>query len=180
MRIVRGRRDARWLPSRHTFAVFRLAAYLRCRMSSPEPAEVILVANRDQSAFENFSVCLWIVSTVICYLAATLFRSWPIVPALALALPTALIAIEVPFFLFAPLLSFFDPKTRLRAQSAGMMLLHLLGSAWLATTDSWARFVAWPVLALAVLNAIAAIALFLMRGPIARLESSFGGTTSDL
>lgn len=180
MRMIRGRREARWLPSRHNFALFRLFGFLRSHAARPEPAEVILIVDRDQSSVENFSVAAGILLCLTCYLAATLFASWPIAAALAVSLPLALVVVELPFLLLAPLCSVFQGERRLRAQSAAMMFLFLAASAWVAGSDSWARFAAWAVLATAVLNAAAAALLFLLRDRVARLESALGGTVSAL
>jgi hypothetical protein len=180
MRMVRGRGDARWLPSRHNLAIFRLGAYLRGRTAKPEPAEVILFVDRFQSAFENFSLAILTLLTATCYIAATLFRTWPIAGALAVAFPIAVIAVHLPFFILAPLVVSLAPETQLRTQSVGMMLMCLAVSTWFATSESWARFAAWPVLALAGVNAIAAVILVLMRDRIAQFESSFGGSASAL
>lgn len=178
MRIVRGRRDARWLPSRYNLSVFRLAAYLRGRTARPEPAEVLMIVDRYQSAFENFSLALLALLTATCYLAGTLFHSWPVAGALILATPLAMIAVHIPFFILVPLVAPLDPETRLRVQSTATMVIHLLVAAWFATSESWARFAAWPVLALAGINGIAAVVLWIIREPVARFESSFGGPAS--
>ena len=178
MRIIRGRRDARWLPSRHNFALFRLGAYLRCRIARPDPADVILIIDRHQSAFETQSISAWVLLTLSCYLAATLFSSWPLPLALAAGVPIALAVVEVPFFVLAPFLVRLEGAQHLRAQSTGMLLCFLLAAFWFATRSSWVRYVAWQVLVLAALNIIAAVAVFLLRNRIAHLESAFGGTTS--
>jgi hypothetical protein len=44
--MVHGNAAARWLPSRHNFALFRLLAWLRLRNAHPEPAPVILGIDR--------------------------------------------------------------------------------------------------------------------------------------
>jgi hypothetical protein len=180
MRMVRGRRDARWLPSRYYLAMFRLAAFLRGRASEPQPADVILFVDRFQSTAEMFSVAIAALATATCYIAATLFRSWPVPAALAVSVPIALIALHLPFFALAPAVITLEPETRLRTQSAGMMLIFIALSAWFATSESWARFAAWVVLAFACVNAVAAIILVLLRDRVARFESSFGGTQSAL
>lgn len=181
MRIVRSRADARWLPSRHNFALFRLLAYLRGRNAKPEPADAILIVDRHQSAFENYAVSAWVLFTLTCYLAATLFASWPVPLALAAALPVAAVAAHVPFFLAAALLAPFPirDQTHLRIQSFLMMLTLLATSAWFATRPSWVRFVAWQFLGFAALNAIAAAIVFALRGPIARMENAIGGASFE-
>ncbi len=181
MRIVRGRVDARWLPSRHNFALFRLGAYLRGRNATPEPADTILIVDRHQSAFETYAVSAWVLLTLTCYVTATLFASWPAPLALAAALPVAAVAAHVPFFVAAALLAPFPMRdaTHLRVQSFLMMLTLLAASSWFATRASWVRFAAWQFLGLAALNAIAAAIVFALRAPIARLENAIGGATSE-
>jgi hypothetical protein len=178
MRIIRGRADARWLPSRHNFALFRLAAYLRCRTARAEPAEVILVIDRNQSAFETYAVSAWIFLTLTGYLAATLFGSWPVVAGIATALPVAVAVSHAPFFILAPFLAPLDGAKTLRVQSAAILLLHVAAAVWFGTRASWVRFVAWQFLGFAALNAIAAAIIFLLRHRIAQLEDAFGGSPS--
>ena len=164
MRVVRGRRDARLLPSRHRFALFRLVAFLRLRAAKPEPRDgLILVVDRDQTAIEHHAISLWIVLTVTCYFAATLFGSWPLPLALPAAFFVAAMAVEVPLLVFGTFVSS-------RVNSVLCMLVFIAAAAWFATQRSWARFAAWQFLAVIALNAVAAAIVFLLRGPIARLE----------
>jgi hypothetical protein len=178
MRLVRGRRDARWLPSRHNFAIVRLIAFLRCRAARPEPADVILVIDRNQNAFESFALSIVMLIALTSYLCVTLFAAWPAGAGLIAALPLALVAAEIPFLTLAVFFVAMTPEKRLRVQSMCNMLLHLAAAGWFAAGPTWARFVAWPILGLAALNAIAAVVVVLLRGPMARLESSFGGFQS--
>jgi hypothetical protein len=158
VRVVRGRGEARWLPSRHRFALFRLYAFLRLRRAKPEPAEaMILVVDRDQTAFEHYGISIWILVMVTCYFAAVL--PWP------LALPLALIAIEV-LICAAGILVRRGP----RGNAFVISLLLAIASAYFAMQQSWVRFVAWQFFALVALNAFAAAIVFLLREPIARLE----------
>jgi hypothetical protein len=177
MKMIRGRADARWLPSRHNFALFRLAAYLKMRTSKPEPRNVIIVIDRHQSAIENHSVAAWVFFTVTCFIAATLFRSLRLPFALAVAVPTAFVLVEVPFFATAILLGTWKGD-RIRAQSFAYMCTLITAAAWLSTSTSWVRFIAWQFLGFVVLNAIAAVIVFLLRDSIARLENAVGGATS--
>lgn len=177
MRMIRGRADARWLPSRHNFALFRLAAYLKMRAAKPEPRNVILVVDRHQSAIENHSVSVWVFFTVTCFIAATLFRALRLPFALAAAVPTALVFVEMPFFATAILLGPWKGD-RVRVQSFAYMFVLIAAAAWLATNESWVRFIAWQFLGFVALNAMAAVIVFLLRGSIARLENAVGGATS--
>lgn len=164
MKVVRDRADARWLPSRHHFALFRLVAFLRMRSAKPEPRPgLVLVVDRGQTAIEHHGISLWIMLTVTCYVAATLFATWPVVLALPVAFVVAAFAIEVPVVLGGLVL----PS---RANAVQVMLVLLAAAAYFATQRTWARFAAWQFLALVALNAVAALIVFLLREPIARLE----------
>jgi len=182
MKTVRGRRDARWLPSRHNFALFRLAAYLRARTAAPEPADVFLIVDRHQTAFENYSVSVWVLFTLTCFIAASLFASWPVPVAIAVALPVAAAATHAPWAIVSAFLAPFAMRheTHLRIQSWAMMSCLLVTAIWFATRASWVRFAAWQFLAFAVVNAAAAAIFFLLRGSVARLESAVGGASSEL
>ena len=164
MKTIRGRAEARWMPSRHRFAIVRLYAFLRLRRAKPEPRETLmLVVDRDQTAWEHHGMSLWVVLTVACYIASMLMRVWPVALAVAVAVPLATAAIEVPVvsggFFF-----------RGRANGVFFMILLTAASAYFARQTSWVRFVAWQFFALMILNALAALILLLLREPIARLE----------
>lgn len=162
MRLVRDREDARWMPSRFHFALFRLVAFLRLRGMAPRPRRgIILVADRHQSAFENYAVSIWMVVTLACYVAYELPALWPL--ALLLAL-TAMQVVVVVCGLIA---------RGERANSIVMMSLFLLAAAYYARAATWVRFVAWQVLAFAALNALSALLVFALRGAIAKREAAF-------
>jgi hypothetical protein len=188
VKLVRGRGEARWLPSRHNFALFRLAAYLRLRNAPPEPGDVILVVDRHQSAAETWLVMSWVTLTLACYLAATLFAEWHPALALPVSLPLAIALLEVPALVSA--LTIAPLWRAVRGNDANgigvngvvVMTLFAAASAWFAThptQPAWIRFVAWQFLALLLLNAIAALIVFSLRDAIARLESAVGGGPSD-
>ncbi len=174
MKLVRGRADARWLPSRHNVALFRLAACLRLRRAKPEPHDGILVIDRHQSATETWMVMCWLIATMACYLAVTLFARWHVAVALAVSLPVALVLLEVPAIFSALTIAPFA-RDRMRANGIVVMLLFTAASVYFAMRPTWIRFVAWQFLALLGLNAIAAVIVYAFRDTIARLE---GGVTS--
>jgi hypothetical protein len=180
MRLVRGRSEARWFPSRHNFALFRLAAYVRLRNARPEPFEGIVAIDRYQSNLEMFLVAAWIVLTVACYLTVTIFASWPVPLAFAIAVPVALAGVEVPMILWGVVLNLVTPagKDITRANSVSMMLLFFAAAAYFATRPMWVRFAAWQVLILGAANAVASAVVFLLREDITRREAAIGGTTS--
>ena len=182
MRVVRDRADARWFPSRHNFALFRLAAYLCLRRARPEHHDGILIIDRHQSAAETWLVMSWVTLTFACYLATTLFVDWHIALALPVSLPLAIVLLEVPAILsaltIAPLFHSRDRATGFRVNGVVIMLLFSAASAYFARHPSWIRFVAWQFLALLALNAIAAMIVFPLRHSIARLEAQVGGASS--
>jgi hypothetical protein len=67
------------------------------------------------------------------------------------------------------------PKHVLRINSIWMMTLFSALAAYCSTRSSWVRFAGWQFFAIAALNAIAAMILFLLRDSVARLESSCAG-----
>ena len=165
MKLVRGRADARWLPSRHRFALFRLYAFFRLLGAKPEPREgLVLVVDRDQTAFEHHGASIWIVLTVACYFAATLFADWPLAAGLAAGLPAAALAIEFPIWIGGLI------PGRARGVAFVTMFLLIAASIHFARQASWVRFAAWQFLGLIAINALASAIVFLLRAPIARLE----------
>src|SRR5688500_10333131 len=80
LKIVRDRLDARWLPSRFRFAIFRLIAYVVFRLTrQKEERGIVVVIDRDQSAIENYSVAavVMLVVTSFAYAALTRFLVRP-------------------------------------------------------------------------------------------------------
>lgn len=174
MKLVRGRADARWLPSRHNLALFRLGAFLRLRRAKAEHRDVIMVIDRHQSAFETWTMMSWLIVTLACYLAVTLFANWHVAIALITALPLAFVLLEVPVIISALVITPFA-QNGIRVNSIVVMLLFTAASAYFATRPTWIRFVAWQFLALLALNAMAAVIVYALRDAIAQLE---GGVTS--
>lgn len=165
MNVVRGRAEARWLPARHRFALFRLFAHVKSRTAKAEPREgLMLMLDRDQSAYEHYAVSTWIVLTVTCYLAATLFGAWPLPLALVAAIPATAVAIEIAVCVNGLVFG------NARRNGIAFMLLMTAASAYLVTAATWVRFAAGQFLALLALNAVAAVVVFpLERGaPSAR------------
>lgn len=155
MNVVRGRAEARWLPSRHRFALFRSFAHVKMRTARPEPAAgLMLIVDRDQSAYEHYAVSTWIVLTVACYLAATLFGAWPLPLGFAAGIPASAVAIGIPVAVSGLITG------SARANGIAFMLTMIAASAYLATSETWVRFAAWQFLGVVALNAVAAVVLF--------------------
>lgn len=178
MRAVRGRAEARWMPSRFTFALPRLYALLKMRAAKPQPAEMALVVDRHQNAAENFTVGAWVLLTLTAYVVATLSRWWPLPVALVAAFPAALLLIQLSITTVGLVL--IRRENNLRVNSIVLMAGMTAAAAYFARTQSWVRFVAWQFLIVLALNAIAAIVVLLLRDTIADAESSMGGFSSEL
>lgn len=165
--IVRGRDDARWLPSRHRFALFRLGAFLRLRWAAPLPRpNVVYVATGIGDAVENYGVSAWVVLTVACF--ATQEVAWP------LALPLTLLLLQAVLIASGLTAGLFSKNdNHLRINAAVLMLVLIAAATYYARSVSWVRFAAWQFLALVALNAIAAVVVFLLRHSIEKLEGTF-------
>lgn len=178
MKVVRGRADARWLPSRFNFALFRLYAYVRMKLAEPQPADVSLAIDRNQNPIESAVLSLWTTATLTCYAAATLFASWPLPLALLAGIPVAITCLEIPIVLIGILLR--HRANNIPLQSFVLMSLLIAGAVYFARSQTWARFAAWQFLGAVVLNAVAAGIMFLLRGSITEMEKAVGGITSEL
>jgi hypothetical protein len=164
VKLVRGRADARFMPSRFHFAIFRLGAFVRLRSAKPQPQRGLLLAvDRHQTAREHYLAALWYVGSAACFASELL------------SIPIALAAVVV-LASFQLLLCVIGLARRnqnnIRAQSIFMMALLAGGAAYYAFAKTWIRFAAWQVLAVMALNALCALILFFLRGSIARAEAS--------
>ena len=177
MKIVRGRADARWLPSRFHFALFRLFAYVRMRLAKPEHADVSLIIDRDQNNLESPLLSAWATLTITCWIAGTLFASWPLPLALLAAVPVAITCLEIPIVTIGLLRK---RENNIALTSVVMMSLLIAAALYFARAHSWIRFVSWQFLAGVALNALAAPIAFLLRGSIAEMENAVGGISSEL
>lgn len=173
MRVVRDRAEARWLPSRHRYALARLIAFLRLRNAGSEPRSgLVLAVDRDQSTAENMTLgfSVWFIWT--CYAAAILPGPWKVTAPLLshLGLQVTIVGTVLILHLFGRDLWAFNH----RINSTLLFILLLLASSYFAATQLWVRFVAWVVLAVFVLNAVAATILFLLRKSVRELEARCG------
>jgi hypothetical protein len=154
--------------ARHRFALFRLAALLRS--PKPVPPNVMLFMDRDQSAIDHYAASIWIVLTLTCYIAATLFASWPLAAALLVAFPVAIVMVQIA----VATLGFLTARAshRQRINSVALMALLIALAAYFARTASWVRFAAWFFLGVVALNALAAAIVFLLRNRIGGAPSA--------
>jgi hypothetical protein len=178
VKIVRGRADARWLPSRFNFAIFRLFAYMRMRRMKPEPRDVSLIIDRNQNNLESHTLSTWTTLTVTCYAAATLFESWPLPLALLAGVPVAITCLEIPIVTIGIILR--RRENNIGLNSVVLMALLIAAALYFARTQSWVRFAAWQFLGGIALNALAVPFAFLLRGSMAEMENAMGGHSSEL
>jgi hypothetical protein len=173
MRIVRDRPEARWLPSRFTFAVFRLMALLRMLGAKrQEPRKLILAIDAGQSAFENYLVSTWVSLTVACYMAAWLRHFIPLVFGFLAGVVLSGWLLQLPLFV----IGIWLPRSRnnQRVISIATFVILVGISAYMATLDGRVHFVAALFLGIMALNAMAAVAMFFLRGRVKVMEKACG------
>jgi hypothetical protein len=178
MNVSVNRPEARWLPSRHRFALAQLVAFARLRRSEKStasaPDHLILPIGRDQSAAEAYAVAVWVFVTVVAYLAALLPMPLPL--AIIVAIPLAAIILQIPIVLGGPILRLIlGDNEHVKIVSVGAMFLLIVWSFYMARGDSWARIVAWFFFAVLACNTIAAVILWLFRAVVRAEESRCAG-----
>lgn len=167
MRVVRDRNEARWLPSRHRFALAKLIAMVVMPRARREPTslKMIYAIQRDQSTLEHYSVAVWLYITATAYLIAiTPPILWIVMPWIAG------LAIHVPCFLIGWLAGLAGGNDNRKLNGISTMAMMLIASSYFATTSSPVRFIAWFFLGVVALNAIAAVVMWLLRGTAAAME----------
>jgi hypothetical protein len=181
--MVRDREDARWLPSRFNFALFRLIAYLRLRTSNPESRPgIALSIERHQSATENYLVAACVLALGIAFTAAMLASVMPFPLACIVAFPVAAMIVHlVPMwlagFLVGPLARRINGTSGLNNIAAGSAILitmAIAAAAVLAAGISPLRHVGTAFLFLTAINALASVVVFTIRRRIAETERRFG------
>ncbi|HEX8252719.1 MAG TPA: hypothetical protein VF846_06205 [Thermoanaerobaculia bacterium] len=178
MRIVRGNAAARFMPSRHNFAIFKLVAYLRLRGARPETWNGIMVLDRHQSNVETWLVTIWLTVMGGCFLAAAF--AIPLTLAVAVSLLGIQAVAVASGVVIAPLWNAFVRSETAPMKVNAIVVMSLLTAAamYSATRPTWARFAGWHFLSMLALNAIAAAIVFFLRDGIAQLESSMEGLSS--
>jgi len=170
--VVRDRPEARWLPSRHHFALARLIAYAKlrgARESAKNAEHLILAIDRDQTAAEMNGAAIWVFLTTVCYIAAALPLIWPV--AIMVAIPIAAIALQFPTVGIGPIVSMLiGDGDHIRIISMIAMSLLVIASSYFAASSSWARYVAWFFFAVLIVNGVAAAVVWRLRGAIRTAE----------
>jgi hypothetical protein len=170
--VVTDRPEARWLPSRHRFALTRLIAYAKLR-GAPNAGNtvehLILPIDRDQTAAEMNGVAIWVFVMTVCYVAAALPLFWP--AAIAVAIPIAAVIIHFPIVIIGPIVRMLiGDGNHVKIISLITMMLLLIASSYFAVSSSWARYVAWLFFAVLITNAVAASVVWLLRARIRAAE----------
>jgi CO/xanthine dehydrogenase Mo-binding subunit len=153
----------------------RLLAFATSRFRSQAAARVDRVAHAldgDQSAVENYSVAIWFVVTLACYLGFLLpFRApFDIVAAVVIAPLSVQIAIP----LVGGAFTLMGMKNNVTIMSVTIMSVMIAISSYLATATEPVRLVAWFFLFIVALNAIAWLILLPLRDRIRELEKQCG------
>jgi hypothetical protein len=170
VKVIRDCPIAKWFPSRHRYALTRLVFFICAKFGKPPRMDVdhlMLSINRDQSAIEHYTISILIVIITTCYLYVTL----PLVAAFLVATLLIQGAITLGGFLVAPLAETDD---HLRLNSFFLMTLMIMASTYVAARPSPMRYVAWAVLALVALNAIAWGIMKMLRHSVRELEQRCG------
>jgi hypothetical protein len=181
MRIVRDRADARWLPSRFRFALFRIAALVvMSRLTPREKRGLVLIIDRDQSAVEQHLLSLGAVLAGTLFMAGALQPTLGVTAALILSLPltlgvfsTVLVAAGL---VIEPLVAKAGASLLVARKLNGLTHMALLTAAaiFFATRQSWVRPFAWTFLIVVGCNLIAAVAMLALGSREAALNQRFG------
>lgn len=170
MKIVR-HNGAKWLPSRHHYALAKLIAFAVSHAASSEASPVpskryAFPIDRDQSTPENFAVAAWISATALIETAVLLpFRPW-------ISVLIALLA--TPWLLQVPLYTVGIVTGNRKLTSAATFMVLVIASSFVAMMPTPARFAAWAFFGVLALNAMAWVIVQLLRKPIAALEERCG------
>ena len=173
MNVLVDQPQARWLPSRHRFAITRLIALAMARRvptsANKTHEHLILAIDRDQDAIENHAVAVLVFVITASYCAALLPLPLPL--AMIVSIPLAVLALHLPIVAGGPVLRMLvRDENHISIVSMGTMGLLLIWSSYIAQAASWARFVAWFFLGLVTMNCLAALILWLMRAQVRAAE----------
>jgi hypothetical protein len=167
VKVVRDRDEARWLPSRHHFALTKLIAMIAMKRTTHRESSLkrIYAIERDQSTLENYSIAIWLYLTGTAYLLAITPKvTWILIPWIAG------FAVHAPCFIIGVIANRFGAVDNRKLNGISTMVLFLIASSWFATTDSPVALVAWLFLGIVALNAIAAVVMWMLRGTAAAME----------
>jgi len=167
VKVVRDRDEARWLPSRHHFALTKLVAMIAMKRTTHRESSLkkIYAIERDQSTLENYAIAIWLYVTGTAYLLAVTPKfTWIVIPWIAGFL------IHVPCFVIGVIANRFGAVENRKLNGVSTMAMYLIASSWFATTDSPVAVIAWIFLGIVALNALAAVVMWMLRGTAAAME----------
>jgi hypothetical protein len=166
MRMVSDHR-AKWLPSRHHYALAKLIAFCIFRTrkaeAAPQQARYVFPAQDHQSAAECFLVAGWMLVTAVVELAALLpFRPWISAVVAVLTVPWLL---QIPLFVLG---SAFGSRT---LTSVSTFTIMAIASTFVAAMPGVVRYSAFFFFVVLAANALAWPIVWLLRQPMSALES---------
>lgn len=182
MKVVRDRADARWLPSRFDFALFRLLAYFRLKTLKPEPrAGIVMSVERHQSAAETYTVSMLVFAVLTSFVASMIATALPLGSACVLAVPATAVLISVQIVLTGVAVTpvvrrimRLDGKFRQAVNGVVLSAIAITAAVLLTLGTSPLRHVGTVYLAVIGTNAVASVVVFLMQGSIAAAERPYG------
>lgn len=164
MKMIRDRADARWLPQRHRFALTRLIAYAMFHLTGRrEEKGIALGIDRDQASIESHSLAVGVtvVSTLFAYALLSRLLLRPVAALLAPLASTVSLQVILIWAAFAP--RSWRWNNHIEVNSFLTLLAVAATALYFAADGGWIRYVAWFVIGVYALNAIAAIVAFLMK-----------------
>lgn len=169
MKFISDRR-AKWLPSRHHYALGKLIAFLVFRAQkrgiAPPSTRYAFPVDDNQSAAETFLVAVWVFLTAVVEMAALLpFRPWISAIIAVITMPWLL---QVPLYVVGLI---FGSRTLI---SITTFTILAITSAFVAVMPTMARYVAWLFFAVLAANALAWPIAWLLREPMRALEQQCG------
>lgn len=175
MRVVRERMEARWLPSRSHFAMFKLLAFIRFRVAPREVRPgVILVIDPYQNSAESYALSVAAPLALACYAGAFVAPHLGALGALFAGVAALLALIFVALVASTAVRMIgIRPMNLQRFNGGTVLTLVALSSAYFALSDLWVRWVGRAFLAALGLNLIAAVVLWLIRNYLAALEREY-------
>jgi hypothetical protein len=187
-------REARWLPSRCSFAFFRLLMIALLARSRPTPGRqgdrtTVYSIDRHQSSLENYTIAILLTMFITAweYIALdSLVRLPPwllflLAPILVLAAPLIFLIVSfTTWFVLAALrrLGIRKGEVNHDIQSAVFLVLMTLAAvgAWFRGGLGTMAGLAWG--ALLLINGLAALTLLALEPRVRRLDEEFGGARS--
>lgn len=176
MKIARNRADARWLPTRHNLAIFRLYAYLRMREAKPEPRDGMMTPiDRYQSSFETHCVAIVIFAISSIYLAGFLARWMPLAIGFLVAPLVVPLLMQIPLWLIGGIATLAGGENNKRLISTSIVAMLVAWSVYQAMSWTWQRWPARIFFALVLANLAAAPLAWLLRHRFEAMEESCAG-----